>query len=191
MELTKQQRAELEVMRDHARIEATHAYTRDARPAGGKVGYKALSRKLDAFARAWNELDGQLQEHLLVAAVRAWNSDDAVALPDLARIANQLRDELKLPAHAEEKNPGLMAAAKYMWRLWIADKADPAPIRSGAMEIGEELAPLFEVTVEEAQRSVEQILRDWDKGKMIDGVPFSDMPGRGTGRAYRDGIRVS
>lgn len=190
MELTATQRADVAAIRDAAVAEATHSYTRHARPPGGREAFKAWGRKLDALGAAWADLDHDTQMHLLVKIVTQWTDDDSEVVPDLSLIAHDLKKGLALPQHAEERQPGLMAATKYLWRVWVIDKPEPINMSAGAKFISSELAPLFGVTESTISKRVESILRDWAKGEGE--LRVTDMPGTGSGRTYNtSGARVS
>lgn len=181
MELTDKQREELETIRAKALGRKSHPYTRDARPPGGKQAFKAWARKLDALGEAWAALDADTQMQLLVAIITQWADDHSPTVPDLSLIARDLTSGLALPQHAEEDHPGLVAATKFLWRVWIAHQPGVVPIGRPAVDaIATALAPIFDLPDADAQRRVEHILRGWDKGKKVKGdLRVTDMPGRG------------
>ena len=189
MDLTDEHRAELAAIRQAALAEASDPYQRDARPPGGKDAFKAWGRKLDALGSAWMDLDHETQMKLLVTVVSQWTSEESEVVPDLSLIARDLKAGLALPQHAEERRPGLIAATKYLWRLWVVDKPEPISVSAGARWIAAELAPLFDATETTITGRVETILRDWSKGEGE--LRLTDMPGMGSGRTYRSGARVS
>lgn len=185
MDLTDAERAELLAIRERALALASHPYTRDARPAGGTKVFKAWARKLDALGEAWAALDTDTQTHFLVAVAKQWTDSAGTSVPDLNLIARNLREGLALPQHAEEDHPGLIAATRMLWRVWITDQPGVIPIdRAAVAAIAACLAPAFELPEADARRRVEHILREWDKGKKVKDengqhLRIADMPGRG------------
>lgn len=180
MGLTDKQRAELTAIREDALAIAPHSYTRHARPAGGKEVFKAWSRKLDALGEAWAALDTDTQMQLLVTIVTQWTDDGSEGVPDLSMIAGELKKGLALPQHREEDYPGLIAATKFLWGVWITDQPGVVPIDQAAISaISTSIVPTFGLSHDDAKTRVENILRGWDKGKKANGLLHSDMPGRG------------
>jgi len=190
MDLTDDQRATLAALREDAEAKSPHTYQRDARPVGGKEAFQAWARKLDALGAAWTDLEHETKVQFLVTVVTQWQDDGAQSLPDLSAIARQMKEGLTLPAHAVEDHPGLTAATKYLWSVWVTNKPGCVPIGRDAIgSIAAEVTPVFGLTPADAERRVENILRGWDKGKGE--LRDSDMPGRDTPRVHRDGVRFS
>lgn len=176
MELTADQRAEL----DAILARRPHSYERAGRDPADRGTSAKQNRRQDraalvALRKAWDRLRPQTQEDVIAHLIGMWEEyDHEHPMPDIGRVADLLEKAMVRPnPHAEEEHPGFGEAAEYLWTLWVARRHGvdvpeslDVPIDARARsEIGELLAPHFDLTPMEAAGRLSQTLHRRNRAK--------------------------
>lgn len=187
MELTTDQREELE------RI-ALSLYELDIPDLAekGRAAIEARKSKrgrLRKLGAAWAALDGETQQDIVAHLRRMWDEyDHDKPLPDVGLVADGLIASMTRPANRTEDHPGLGQAVRHLWTIWATGKPEPVEVdRAALIALAAELAPLFGLGQDDAEKRTETILRAWDDGVVGDDA----MPGRRSSKRWdKEGLRV-
>jgi hypothetical protein len=141
-----------------------------------KAEYRTKRGRLSALKKAWAALDQATQWRLVCGLNAMWTDEAEDHLPDVGPVVDGLLDEMRKSNGAPEEFVGLRRATALLWSVWCKNQlGGHVPIGSDVIaEIGAEVSALFRIPACDAERRVENALRDLEK----DG----SLPRRGTTR---------
>lgn len=180
MELTNLQRSELAAVCSRAAGDALVQHG-IAEMRGTSSHYDRQRPRLRTLASAWAAIDHDLRLRIVAAIHAMWeDQSEDQPLPDLAPIIEELLEAMELPTGTPPALPGFKDAVKCLWSFWVDNEhqsgAIPPISKTARTAISAEVAPLFNLTDNEAMRRVTNTLRELDRPG--DGA----LKGRGKGR---------
>jgi hypothetical protein len=184
MDLSDEQRKELEIIRYGYDSFLQGPVDGERRPAT-KSKYRQRQRTLNAFTKAWRELDEEVEWDVVCGLRALWgeevesqpfNPNGKIRPPDAGRVVERLLDEMKKPNGSPEDYPGFGEATLLLWTAYCKDRPPWVKIDDEACaEIGEIVAGIFGLDRDTAHIRVKNWLNEHDE---LDENDEPKLPGR-------------